>query len=206
VAWGHCFGSHRRPSLRSIGQLRRSAGRTETVMAHGAPAWRSTRDEERIRGGEQGCLASRSLACFAVSQLSNCTRASDGRLGVPKSLGRTRKNRPDDNRRPVAHPDRVSSERTMSNRRTFLKQTAAIGGALGLSPLTKLPLEATVPRTRPSHGRTRAAQHSHPRRHWLHRPGASGPCARARTSRDAVQSRQDAARPLQGKGCRRAHR
>ena len=44
----------------------------------------------------------------------------------------------------------------MSNRRTFLKQTAAIGGALGLSPLAKLPLEAAVPLTRPSPGRAPA--------------------------------------------------
>jgi nucleoside-diphosphate-sugar epimerase len=41
----------------------------------------------------------------------------------------------------------------MSNRRTFLKQTAAIGSALSLSPLAKLPLEATVPRPRPNPGR-----------------------------------------------------
>jgi len=41
----------------------------------------------------------------------------------------------------------------MSNRRTFLKQTAAIGGALGLSPLAKLPLEAEVARPRPHPGR-----------------------------------------------------
>jgi 2'-hydroxyisoflavone reductase len=41
----------------------------------------------------------------------------------------------------------------MSNRRTFLKQTAAIGGALGLSPLAKVPLEAAVPRARPNPGR-----------------------------------------------------
>ena len=41
----------------------------------------------------------------------------------------------------------------MSNRRTFLKQTAAIGGALGLS---KLPLEAAVPRTRPHPGQAPA--------------------------------------------------
>ena len=44
----------------------------------------------------------------------------------------------------------------MSNRRTFLKRTAAIGGALGLSPLAKLPLEAAVPLTRPNPGRARA--------------------------------------------------
>ena len=44
----------------------------------------------------------------------------------------------------------------MSNRRTFLKQTAAIGGALGLSPLAKLPLEAAVPLTRPNPGRAPA--------------------------------------------------
>jgi len=44
----------------------------------------------------------------------------------------------------------------MSNRRTFLKQTAAIGGALGLSPLAQLPLEATVPRPRPNPGRAPA--------------------------------------------------
>src|SRR5688572_33184292 len=44
----------------------------------------------------------------------------------------------------------------MSNRRTFLKQTAAIGGALGLSPLAKLPLEAAVPLTRPKPGRAPA--------------------------------------------------
>jgi nucleoside-diphosphate-sugar epimerase len=39
----------------------------------------------------------------------------------------------------------------MSNRRTFLKQTAALGGALSLAPLAKLPLEATepVPRLKP---------------------------------------------------------
>jgi 2'-hydroxyisoflavone reductase len=41
----------------------------------------------------------------------------------------------------------------MSNRRTFLKQTAAIGGAIGLSPLARLPLEAAVPRPRPNPGR-----------------------------------------------------
>ena len=41
----------------------------------------------------------------------------------------------------------------MANRRTFLKQTAAIGGALGLSPLVKLPLGAEVPYTRPNPGR-----------------------------------------------------
>jgi len=41
----------------------------------------------------------------------------------------------------------------MSNRRTFLKQTAAISGALGLSPLAKLPVEATVPRPRSNPGR-----------------------------------------------------
>ena len=46
----------------------------------------------------------------------------------------------------------------MSNRRTFLKQTAAIGGALGLSsPLAKLPtLEAAEPWTRPHPGRAPA--------------------------------------------------
>ena len=44
----------------------------------------------------------------------------------------------------------------MSNRRTFLKQTAAIGGALGLSPLAKLPLPAEVPFTRPKPGRAHA--------------------------------------------------
>ena len=44
----------------------------------------------------------------------------------------------------------------MSDRRTFLKQTAAIGGAVGLSPLAKLPLEADVPLTRPNPGRARA--------------------------------------------------
>jgi 2'-hydroxyisoflavone reductase len=44
----------------------------------------------------------------------------------------------------------------MSNRRTFLKQTAAIGGALSLSPLAKLPLEAAVPLTRPNPGRAPA--------------------------------------------------
>jgi 2'-hydroxyisoflavone reductase len=47
----------------------------------------------------------------------------------------------------------------MSNRRTFLKQTAAIGGALGLSPLAKVPLEATVPRPRPNPGRAPAPLH-----------------------------------------------
>jgi hypothetical protein len=45
----------------------------------------------------------------------------------------------------------------MSNRRTFLKQTAAIGGALGLSPLAKVPLEATVPRPRRSTSSSSAA-------------------------------------------------
>jgi 2'-hydroxyisoflavone reductase len=44
----------------------------------------------------------------------------------------------------------------MSNRRTFLKQTAAIGGALGLSPLAKLPLPAAPPSARPSPGRAPA--------------------------------------------------
>ena len=42
----------------------------------------------------------------------------------------------------------------MSNRRTFLKQTAAIGGALGLSPLAKLPLESAVPRPNPGQAPT----------------------------------------------------
>src|SRR4051812_10116913 len=38
----------------------------------------------------------------------------------------------------------------MSTRRTFLKQTAAIGGALGLSPLAGLPLSAErLPRPNP---------------------------------------------------------
>jgi 2'-hydroxyisoflavone reductase len=44
----------------------------------------------------------------------------------------------------------------MSNRRTFLKQTAAIGGALGLSPLAKLPLQGAEPHTRPDPGRAPA--------------------------------------------------
>ena len=44
----------------------------------------------------------------------------------------------------------------MSNRRTFLKQTAAIGGAIGLSPLAKLPLEGAEPLTRPNPGRAPA--------------------------------------------------
>jgi 2'-hydroxyisoflavone reductase len=44
----------------------------------------------------------------------------------------------------------------MSDRRTFLKQTAAIGGALGLSPLAKLPLEAAAPVARPHPGRAQA--------------------------------------------------
>src|SRR5215203_402122 len=44
----------------------------------------------------------------------------------------------------------------MSNRRTFLKQTAAIGGAISLSPMAKLPLEAAVPLVRPSPGRAQA--------------------------------------------------
>lgn len=37
----------------------------------------------------------------------------------------------------------------MSNRRTFLKLTASIGGALGLSPLTKLSLGASEPEPKP---------------------------------------------------------
>jgi 2'-hydroxyisoflavone reductase len=45
----------------------------------------------------------------------------------------------------------------MSNRRTFLKQTAAIGGALSLSPLVRLPLEAEVPRPCPHPGRAPAS-------------------------------------------------
>jgi 2'-hydroxyisoflavone reductase len=44
----------------------------------------------------------------------------------------------------------------MSNRRTFLKQSAAIGGALGLSPLVKLPLEGAERYTRPHPGRAPA--------------------------------------------------
>jgi hypothetical protein len=57
----------------------------------------------------------------------------------------------------IAHLDRVPSEpTTMSDRRTFLKRTAAIGGALGLSPLAKLPLEADVPLARPQPGRASA--------------------------------------------------
>jgi 2'-hydroxyisoflavone reductase len=45
----------------------------------------------------------------------------------------------------------------MANRRTFLKQTAAIGGALGLSPLVKLPLPAEVLVTRSNPGRAPAS-------------------------------------------------
>ena len=45
----------------------------------------------------------------------------------------------------------------MTNRRTFLKQSAAIGGALGLSPLAKLPLSAEVPWTSPNPGRAPAS-------------------------------------------------
>ena len=44
----------------------------------------------------------------------------------------------------------------MSNRRDFLKQTAALGGAVGLSPLAKLPLEGAVPLPRPKPGRAPA--------------------------------------------------
>ena len=44
----------------------------------------------------------------------------------------------------------------MSNRRTFLKHTAAIGGALGLSPLASRPLAADLPLARPHPGRARA--------------------------------------------------
>jgi 2'-hydroxyisoflavone reductase len=45
----------------------------------------------------------------------------------------------------------------MSNRRTFLKQTAALGGVLGLSsPFAKLSLEAAEPWTRPHPGRAPA--------------------------------------------------
>jgi 2'-hydroxyisoflavone reductase len=44
----------------------------------------------------------------------------------------------------------------MSNRRDFLKQTAAIGGAIGLSPLANRPLEGAVPRPRPKPGRAPA--------------------------------------------------
>ena len=44
----------------------------------------------------------------------------------------------------------------MSNRRSFLKQTAAIGGALGLSPLVRVPLPAEAPFTRPHPGRAPA--------------------------------------------------
>ena len=45
----------------------------------------------------------------------------------------------------------------MSNRRTFLKQTAVLGGVLGLSsPLATLPLEAAEPWTRPHPGRAPA--------------------------------------------------
>jgi 2'-hydroxyisoflavone reductase len=40
----------------------------------------------------------------------------------------------------------------MSDRRTFLKQTAALGGALGFSPLGKLPLEGAVRAERPNPG------------------------------------------------------
>jgi 2'-hydroxyisoflavone reductase len=40
----------------------------------------------------------------------------------------------------------------MSDRRTFLKQTAALGGALGFSPLGKLPLEGAVLAARPKPG------------------------------------------------------
>ena len=44
----------------------------------------------------------------------------------------------------------------MSNRRTFLKQTASLGGAIGLSPLANLSLDAAVPLERPSPGRAPA--------------------------------------------------
>jgi 2'-hydroxyisoflavone reductase len=44
----------------------------------------------------------------------------------------------------------------MSNRRDFLKQTAALGGAIGLSPLANLPLEGAVPLPRPKPGRAAA--------------------------------------------------
>jgi 2'-hydroxyisoflavone reductase len=44
----------------------------------------------------------------------------------------------------------------MSNRRAFLKQAAAIGGAAGLAPLGKLPLFADAPGPRPNPGRAPA--------------------------------------------------
>jgi 2'-hydroxyisoflavone reductase len=44
----------------------------------------------------------------------------------------------------------------MSTRRTFLKQTAAIGGALGLAPLANFPLEGVEPLARPNPGQAPA--------------------------------------------------
>src|SRR5215475_726325 len=44
----------------------------------------------------------------------------------------------------------------MSNRRTFLKFAAAVGGAFGLSPLEKLPLHASERGERPEPGRAPA--------------------------------------------------
>jgi 2'-hydroxyisoflavone reductase len=45
----------------------------------------------------------------------------------------------------------------MPTRRTFLKQTAVIGGVLGLSPLANLPLRAAESRARPNPGRAPAS-------------------------------------------------
>lgn len=45
---------------------------------------------------------------------------------------------------------------TMSSRRIVLKQSAAIGGALGLSPLGKFPLAAAEPAERRNPGRAPA--------------------------------------------------
>jgi len=44
----------------------------------------------------------------------------------------------------------------MSNRRTFIKFAAAVGGAFGLSPLETLPLHASEPGERPEPGRAPA--------------------------------------------------
>ena len=98
----------------------------------------------------------------------------------------------------------------MTTRRNFIKSTAAIGGALGLSPLARAAAEAqpTPANRAETAGRTRrrSAQHSHSRRHRLHRP-EQVEYAIARGHRVTLFNRNKT-RPglLQGKGRRRAHR
>ena len=98
----------------------------------------------------------------------------------------------------------------MSTRRTFLKTSAAIGGALtsrsALGAVGRRAASRAAERQARRRPRAGVAQHSHPRRHGIHRAGAGRVRDRARTSRHAVQSQQDAPRHVQGQSRRGADR